>query len=97
MNLKTGISDGGGTARYSNKYKATQPMICVHCGVLVASHLKCNTCDILLHQIDYKCHCGAAHTLTKDGIDCESCVNIRENGNPEYDLNATSYLFSALT
>lgn len=46
---------------------------CKYCGQGVKTHLRCRNCEILLHDMVYKCECGVAHTLTFDNIHCIRC------------------------
>lgn len=95
MNLNIGLTDGD-KGIYRRRRTEIPVIVCVHCGVLVTAHARCSTCSILIHKINYNCHCGAAHTLTEDDKDCTSCVKVRVHGRQEYDLDALSYLTSDL-
>ena len=84
--------EGQDTKRYRRKPSEPQIVICAHCAQEVTSHPHCKTCEIMIHKSVFNCHCGKAHTLTEDGIDCVSCVDIRINGRPEYDLGALGHI-----
>lgn len=56
------------------------PPVCIYCKGLCSTHSRCTDCEILLHTELFLCHCGKAHTYTKNGTECIKCVNYKENG-----------------